>query len=90
MFLEQDEKISSTLLSLKGMDGSAPKIRSFPKSDHDQLLDSKVCGAATNCLDSDICNEKALEVNELHNIELELLAKLKKNRELHGGTIEDG
>lgn len=90
LFPEQNEKLASTLLSLKGMDGSAPKIESFPKADHDQLLDSKVSGAATNCLDSDICNEKALEVNELHNIELELLAKFKKNIELRGGTIEDG
>lgn len=90
LFPEQNEKLASTLLSLKGMDGSAAKIESFPKADHDQLLDSNVSGAATNCLDSEICNEKALEVNELHHVELELLAKLKKNIDASGGTIGDG
>lgn len=90
LFPEQNEKLASTLLSLKGIDGSAPKIESFPKADHDQLLEPNVSGVATNCLDLEICNEKASDVNELHHIELELLAKLKKNIDANGGTIGDG
>lgn len=90
LFPEQNEKLASTLLSLKGVDGSAPKIESFPKAAHDQLLDSNVSGAATNCLNSEIFNEKAPDVNELRHVEVELLAKLKKIIDANGGTIGDG
>ncbi|KAH9328158.1 hypothetical protein KI387_000266, partial [Taxus chinensis] len=87
-FPEHNEKLASTLLSLKETDVLAPKRESFRKARKNRSLHSDSSAAVNHCVDAETYNENSY-VREMQQIEMDLLQKLKKYTTARGGTIGD-
>ncbi|GLJ46448.1 hypothetical protein SUGI_0978950 [Cryptomeria japonica] len=89
LFPEHNEKLVSTLLSLKETDIPPPKCESFPKARKNQALHSDASAASNHCIDFETHDENSY-AHEMQQIELDLLEKLKKYINARGGTIGEG